>query len=70
MHVAGFQSFKIRRKILSRHGRQYIKTFDDSLVLNVGKMGKFEKMSVRHHFVRGEENNIDLVYKCVADMMG
>lgn len=68
--AAGFESFKIRPKTLSRHGRQCIKTCDDKVVLNVGKMGKFKTMSVRDHFVCGKESNTELVYKCVADMMG
>lgn len=64
-----FQSFKIRPKSLSRHGRQYVKRGDD-VMFNVGKMGKFKTMSLRDHFVVGEGEGGDLVYKCVADMMG
>lgn len=64
-----FQSFKIRPKMLSRHGRQLIKQ-GDRVALNVGKMGKLKTMSLRGHFMAGKGEDDELVYKCVADMMG
>lgn len=65
----GFPGFKIRPKALSRHGRQYIK-LGDQTIFNVGKMGKLKSKSIRDHFVVGSGDDSDLVYKCVADMMG
>ena len=65
----GFRSFKIRPKKLSRHGRQYIK-YGDDVIFNIGKMGKLKTMSIRDHFVIAKGDDSDLVYKCVADMMG
>lgn len=64
-----FRNFKIRPKWLSRHGRQYISHGDD-VIMNVGKMGRFKTMSMRSHFMVGKGDSGDLVYKCVADMMG
>lgn len=66
----GLQSFKIRPKSLSRHGRQYIKTNNNETKMNIGKMGKLKSMSIRPHFVvcRGESK--DVVYVIVADMVG
>lgn len=64
-----FQSFKIRPKTMSRHGRQFVKR-GDNIAFNVGKMGKFKSMSLRDHFVVGEGEGEDVVYTCVADMMG
>jgi hypothetical protein len=74
------QSFKIRPKTLSRHGRQYIKTIshrhdqysygDENIVMNIGKMSKFETMSMRPHFeVKRGKDDDELVYVIVADMM-
>lgn len=65
-----FRNFKIRPKTFSRHGRQYIKRGNDETVLNVGKMGKLKSMSLRDHFIVGKEEDTDMVYKCVADMLG
>lgn len=64
-----FQSFKIRPKWLSRHGRQLIKVGDQT-VMNVGKIGKMKTMSLRDHFMVGREEDTDVVYKCIADMSG
>eukprot|EP00177_Eucheuma_denticulatum_P000662 GFKZ01001185.1.p1 GENE.GFKZ01001185.1~~GFKZ01001185.1.p1 ORF type:complete len:326 (-),score=48.59 GFKZ01001185.1:684-1598(-) len=64
-----FQSFKIRPKKLSRHGRQYVK-FGDHVVMNVGKVGKFKTMSLRDQFMVGEGDDGDAVLTCVADMLG
>lgn len=64
-----YQSFKIRPKKLSRHGRQYIKQ-GDRILFNVGKMGKLKTMSIRDHFIVAEGDDGPLVYKCIADMMG
>lgn len=64
-----YQSFKIRPKTLSRHGRQYIKQ-GDRILFNVGKMGKLKTMSIRDHFIVGDGDDGPLVYKCIADMMG
>ncbi|CAN8063615.1 unnamed protein product [Agarophyton chilense] len=64
-----FRTFKIRPKSLSRHGRQYIKQGNETL-FNVGKMGKLKTMSVRDHFMVADKDGSDLVYKCVADLMG
>lgn len=66
---APFQSFKIRPKWMSRHGRQYVKV-GDNVILNVGKIGKLKSMSVRDHFMVGQGEDDELVYKCVADMTG
>jgi hypothetical protein len=65
-----FKSFRIRPKQLSRHGRQYIKVGRDDTVMNVGKMGKLKTQSVRPHFGVGRGDETDVVYICVADMMG
>lgn len=67
------KSFKIRPKTISRHGRQYIKTFhgkgDDSVIMNIGKMSKFETMSMRPHFEVGRGKDGEEVYVIAADMM-
>mmetsp|Transcript_27681 Transcript_27681/g.41551 ORF Transcript_27681/g.41551 Transcript_27681/m.41551 type:complete len:317 (-) Transcript_27681:86-1036(-) len=67
------KSFKIRPKTVSRHGRQYIKTMhgqgDDSVIMNIGKMSKFETMSMRPHFGVGKGKDGDEVYVIAADMM-
>lgn len=64
------KSFKIRPKTLSRHGRQYIKTMDgDSVVMNIGKMSKFETMSMRPHFEVGKGKDGEDVYVIAADML-
>lgn len=65
----GFRSFKIRPKTLSRHGRQYIK-FGDETVMNVAKVGKLKSMSLRNQFTIGKGEDGDEVYTCVADMTG
>lgn len=66
----GLQSFKIRPKTLSRHGRQYIKRTNNECIMNVGKMGKLKSMSLRDHFVVSRGEGKDVVYIIVADMMG
>lgn len=65
----GFRSFKIRPKALSRHGRQYIK-IGDQTIMNVGKVGKLKTMSIRDHFTIGKGEDGDDVYTCIADMTG
>lgn len=67
--VSPYQSFKIRPKWMSRHGRQNIKV-GDTVIMNVGKMGRLSTMSFRPHFMIGEGEDRDAVYKCVADMVG
>ena len=53
------------------HGRQYVKKQNDETVFNVGKIGKLSSMSLRDSFaVALGENSDEVVYKCVADMMG
>jgi len=65
-----FPSFKVRPKKLSRHGRQYVK-LDGSIIMNVGKMSKFKTMSMRPHFMVGRGSDTsEVVYKCVADIVG
>ncbi|KAI0566085.1 hypothetical protein FGB62_12g355 [Gracilaria domingensis] len=64
-----FRTFKIRPKSLSRHGRQYIKVGDE-ILFNVGKMGKLKTMSIRDHFMVADKDDNEVVYKCVADVMG
>lgn len=64
-----YQSFKIRPKWMSRHGRQYIKV-GDHVIMNVGKMGMFKTKSVRPHFMVGDGEDTDAVYTCIADMLG
>jgi len=66
----GMQSFKIRPKSLSRHGRQYIKRTNNDTVMNIGKMGKLKSMSIRPHFVVARGMDGEVVYTIVADMMG
>ena len=67
------ESFKIRPKTLSRHGRQYIKTMhghgDESVVMNIGKMSKLSTKSMRPHFEVGRGKDGDDVYVISADMM-
>lgn len=66
----GMQSFKIRPKALSRHGRQYIKRANNDTVMNIGKQGKLKTMSLRPHFAvqRGIDGEVE--YTIVADMIG
>lgn len=66
----GMQSFKIRPKSLSRHGRQYIKRTNNDTVMNIGKMGKLKSMSLRPHFVVARGMDGEVCYTIVADMMG
>lgn len=66
----GVQSFKIRPKSLSRHGRQYIKRTNNETMMNIGKQGKLKTMSLREHFMVGRGDSTDAVYIIVADMMG
>ena len=66
----GMQSFKIRPKSLSRHGRQYIKRTNDQTVMNIGKMGKLKSMSLRDHFLVCRDGGKDVAYVIVADMVG
>ena len=66
----GMQSFKIRPKSLSRHGRQYIKRTNNDTVMNIGKMGKLKSMSLRPHFVVARGMGKEVEYVIVADMMG
>lgn len=67
---SGLQSFKIRPKTMSRHGRQYIKRTNDEIIMNIGKMGKLKTMSLRDHFMVGRGDSTDAAYIIVADMMG
>jgi len=66
----GLQSFKIRPKSLSRHGRQYIKRTNNETVMNIGKMGKLKTMSLRDHLFVGHGDSKDAAYVIVADMVG
>ena len=66
----GMQSFKIRPKTLSRHGRQYIKRTNNDTVFNIGKQGKLKTMSLRPHFAVGRGMDGEVEYTIVADMMG
>ncbi|KAK1736888.1 hypothetical protein QTG54_012333 [Skeletonema marinoi] len=42
---------------------------DDSVIMNIGKMSKFETMSMRPHFEVGKGKDGDEVYVIAADMM-
>lgn len=64
-----FRSFKIRPKTWSRHGRQYVKV-GDRVVMNVAKISMLKTMSLRDHFMVGRDTGDDVVYTCVADIMG
>ena len=69
-HDASMQSFKIRPKTISRHGRQYIQRMEgDETIMNVGKMSKFSTMSMRPHFEVGRGKDGESVYTIAADMM-
>ncbi|KAL9186639.1 hypothetical protein ACHAXT_005877 [Thalassiosira profunda] len=69
----GHQSFKIRPKSLSRHGRQYIKKMhgkgEDTIIMNIGKKSKLSTQSMRPHFEVGRGADGDEEYEIVADMM-
>lgn len=65
----GMPSFRVRPKSMSFHGRQYIKVGDET-IMNIGKLGKFKTKSLRPHFGVLKGSSGDVVYKCVADMMG
>ena len=67
----GFHSFKIRPKKFSRHGRQYIKDYNNKIVMSIGKESKFKTMSIRNNFVvyAGEQQD-EISYEITTDMMG
>lgn len=56
---------------MSRHGRQYIKDWNNKIIMNVGKESKFKTMSIRNSFVvyAGEQQD-DISYEIAMDMMG
>ena len=65
----GMPSFKIRPKSISRHGRQYIKQNNET-IMNIGKVSKIKTMSLRDHFMVGRGDSKDIEYLIVADMVG
>lgn len=70
--MCGFDSFKVRPKWMSRHGRQYVRRLDgsDDVALNVGRLSKLKTWSMRNQFGASEGEDGDMVYKIVADMLG
>jgi len=66
-----YESFKIRPKKISRHGRQYVKLQDDSVIMNIAKISKIKTMSLRSHFMVGRgDDEKNIVYKCKVDVIG
>lgn len=68
--LGGLESFKIRPKSISRHGRQCIKRANNELIMNIGKVSKLKTMSLRDNFMVGRGESKDIEYLIVADMIG
>jgi hypothetical protein len=66
-----FPTFKIRPKKVSRHGRQYVKLEDGTILMNIGKMNALKAMSLSPQFIVGRgSDSKDIVYKCKTDFVG
>mmetsp|Transcript_2809 Transcript_2809/g.8566 ORF Transcript_2809/g.8566 Transcript_2809/m.8566 type:complete len:336 (+) Transcript_2809:160-1167(+) len=64
----GYPSFKIRPKGLSRHGRQFLTSFDGNTFMNVCKQSKFKTMSIRQGFEICNGEDTDPVYTTKVDL--
>ncbi|GBF88134.1 hypothetical protein Rsub_00846 [Raphidocelis subcapitata] len=66
----GMPTIKIRPKALSRHGRQFVMSWDKQTLFNIGKESKLKNMSLRSNLAVRRGDTKEVVYRILVDLLG
>jgi hypothetical protein len=73
-HVTGYHgmpSFKVKPKMLSAHGRQYVMDLrGEQAFFNIAKQSRMKSLSIRHNLVVCKGDTEDDVYSILVDLAG